>query len=111
MTSRSSRWHEHTEDEVGVLLRCALRERVAGAAPSSTVWKGIQEAARGTGNVRQAWIWLRLQLAAVRVVFSGVNGAFPVRELRPTAWGNQPLAKYDLNRMWLDQHQVLHLVC
>ena len=112
MISRRGVLEDCTVDEMSVLIRCALQERVSGALPSSQTWERIVERAERRMVLKRITESLGLFLRAVDVwlladTFSPASTIRPARHGRfatdrATLWG------YDLG--WsgvLDQYHVV----
>ena len=113
MTTPSGSSHLGADEQLDVLIRCALRERVASAAPSSDAWERIQEGAMRLSILRRAWAWVRLGLAEK----TGddrpprEDGHLPLCGGVANCWIDSRSMRYDLHWAWWNQHQLLGQVC
>ena len=110
MTSRKQRLLRQADDQLDVLIRCALRERVARAAPSQGTWERIRLTVGRSGGFWHAWGWLGVQMGAIGWYVIGDNWRAPGRDAH--AWhmrGGLPQG-CGLHWMRLNGHQVMRLV-
>ena len=110
MTSRSDRWLRESDDQLDVLIRCAVRERVAEAAPSRRNWERVVAATRYSLALRQAWSRLGIQLEAIGMYLAGEDSGLPARDARARPPGGGAPRAYDLHWTRLDRHQAMRLV-
>ena len=110
MTSRSGPVRGRSDYHLDMLIRCALRERVSGRAPSPIVWRRVHTAARRTRGFRQAWNRLTYQFEAVGVCLSGADTVWASHGDWGGSWASAPLVRYDQYWSRLSRHQVLRLM-
>ena len=110
MTSLDAPAPARSRDHVDVLIRCALRDRVAKAAPSSAVWGRVVTSAERSRDLRFVLSRIGLRLESVGIFVCGMDVALP----ESTAWvhrhGRTAFLGHDLRWTWLNRHQVLRLV-
>ena len=110
MTSRSVPVRGPSDNQFNVLMRCALRERVARTVPSPMVWEQIHSRARRTGGLWQTWNRLTHQFQAVGIYLASADSALASRGEWSNSWASTPLVRYDQHWSRLHRHQVLRLV-
>lgn len=110
MTSRSGSVRGPSDYQLDMLVRCALRERVAGTAPSPAVWRRIHTKARRAGGFWQVWSRLTYQFEAVGICLSGADTVVASRETWTSHWGSSAWVRYDRHWLPFNRHQVLRLV-
>jgi len=110
MTSRSGPARGHSDYQIDMLIRCALRERVARTAPSAAVWQRVCTTARRTAGLWGAWNRITYQFEAVGVCLFDADTARASRGEWDSNWASTPLVRYDQHWSRLNRHQVLRLV-
>jgi hypothetical protein len=110
MTSRSGPVGRRLDRQLDLLIRCSLRERVAGTSPSPDAWRRIHASARRTGGLWQAVNRLTYHFEAVGIFLSGADSAVASRESWGSHWGSPAVVRYDQHWSPLNRHQVLRLV-
>ena len=110
MTSRSDRWLRDSDDQLDVLIRCAVRERAAGAVPSRGAWERIRYTIKRSGGFWQAWSRLGTQVEAIGMYLAGEDSGLPGRDDRVWRPGGGAPRAYDLHWTRLNRHQVMRLV-
>ena len=111
MTSRSE---TSRSDSLDVLIRCALRGRMAGAVPPPSMWGRIRARVERVNVFRRALLGMGLDmpLKAVAAWLSWVDKLLPIYEAPTAHAGEHVLARCDPRWALLDQHRmVMRLVC
>jgi hypothetical protein len=95
---------------VDVLIRCALRDRLANAAPSPAIWGRIVTGAERSRDLRFMLSRIGLRLESVGIFVFGMDVALPESAARAHRHSRTAILGHDLRWTWLNRHQVLRLV-
>jgi hypothetical protein len=99
-----------SDDQLDVLIRCAVRERAAGAAPPRGAWERILCTIARSSGLWQVWSRLGTRVEAIGMYLAGEDSGLP--GLGDPVWylGDGAPRAHDLHWTRLNRHQVIRLV-